>query len=51
MVKNLLAQQETHVRSPEEEMATYLSILAWEILWTEEPGSYSLWSHKESDMT
>ena len=22
----------------EEEMATHLSILAWEILWTEEPG-------------
>ena len=25
-------------RSPEEEMATYSSILAWEIPWTEEPG-------------
>ena len=23
---------------PEEEMATHSSILAWEILWTEEPG-------------
>ena len=26
------------VRSPEEEVATHSSILAWEILWTEEPG-------------
>ena len=25
-------------RSLEEEMATHSSILAWEILWTEEPG-------------
>ena len=25
-------------RSPEEEMATYSSILAWEIPWTEKPG-------------
>ena len=24
--------------SPEEEMATHFSILAWEISWTEEPG-------------
>ena len=36
--------QETRVRSLgwedplEEEMATHSSILAWEILWTEEPG-------------
>ena len=36
---------ETGVRSPgqedllEEEMATHSSILAWEIPWTEEPGS------------
>ena len=57
MVKNLSAKQETEFRSLgqedplEEEMATRLSILAWEILWMEEPGGYSLWSHKESDMT
>ena len=25
-------------RSPEKEMATHCSILAWEIPWTEEPG-------------
>ena len=44
MVKNLLAMQETWVRSLGQEdplkdgMATYSSILAWRILWTEEPG-------------
>ena len=32
-------------------MATGSSILAWRIPWTEEPGSYSLWGRKESDMT
>ena len=35
----------------EGEMATHSSILAWEIPWTEEPGGYSPWGHKESDMT
>ena len=30
------------------EMATHSSILAWRILWTEEPG---VWGHKESDTT
>ena len=48
LVKNLTAMQETQVRSLgqedslEKEMATHSSILAWEILWTEEPGG--LWS-------
>ena len=43
-VKSLLAMQETQVQSLgwedplEKEMATYPSILAWEIPWTEEPG-------------
>ena len=32
-------------------MATHSSILAWEILWTEEPGGYSSWGHKESETT
>ena len=32
-------------------MATHSSILAWRIPWTEEPGSYSPWGHKESDAT
>ena len=49
MVKNLVAMQETRVQSLgqedtlEEEMATYSSVLAWEIPWTEEPGGlYSM---------
>ena len=35
----------------EAEMATHCSSLAWEIPWTEEPGSYSPWGLKESDTT
>ena len=43
MVKNLSTMQETQVQSLgwkdlEEEMATHSNILAWKILWTEEPG-------------
>ena len=44
MVKNLPAMMETPVRSLgwedplEKGMATHSSILAWRILWTEEPG-------------
>ena len=44
MVKNLPAMQATCVRSLgqedplEKEMATFSSILAWEIPWTEKPG-------------
>ena len=43
MIKNLSANQETWVQSLdredllEKEMATYSSILAWKIPWTEEP--------------
>ena len=33
--------------SLEEEMATYSSILAWSIPWTEEPVGYSPWGHRE----
>ena len=32
-------------------MATYFSILAWEILWTEEPGGLQFMGHKESVTT
>ena len=32
-------------------MATPSSTLAWKIPWTEEPGGYSPWGHKESDTT
>ena len=44
MVKNLPAMQETHIESLgrkdplEKGMATHSSILAWRVLWTEEPG-------------
>ena len=44
VVKNLPAKQETQVQSLdqkdplEKEMATYSSILTWEIPWSEEPG-------------
>ena len=57
LVKNLPAAWETWVQSLgwedplEKETATDSSILAWRIPWTEESGGYSLWGHKESDMT
>ena len=57
MVKNLPAVQETRVQSLLWEdplmkgMVTHSSILAWRIPWTEEPGGYSAWGHKESDVT
>ena len=58
MVKNLPAMQETQIRSLgqedslEKEMATHSSILAWRILWTEEPGRLqSMGSQKELDTT
>ena len=35
----------------EKEMATYSSILAWRIPWTEEPGGLQSMGHKESDKT
>ena len=56
-VKNLPAVQETQVRSLgwedplEKEMATHSTILAWRIPGIEEPGGYSPWGLKESNMT
>ena len=56
IVKHLPTMQETWVQSLgledllEKEMATYSSILAWKIPWTEEPG-YSPWGRKESETT
>ena len=44
MVKSLPAKQKTWVQSPDQEdllekaMAALSSVLAWEILWTDEPG-------------
>ena len=54
MVKNLPAVQETQVQSMdqedpmEEEMATHLSILAWKIPRTEEPGRLQSMGSQES---
>ena len=51
-VKNLPAMQETWVQSLgqedplEKETATHSSILAWKILWTEEPGGLQSMGHK-----
>ena len=54
MVKNLPALWEASVQSLgqedplEKRMATYSSILAWRIAWTEEPGRlYSPWVREE----
>ena len=49
MMKSLPAVQETWIQSPgwedllEDSLAIHSSILAWGILWTEEPGGYSPW--------
>ena len=57
LVKNLLAVQETSVRSLgwedplEKEMATHSNILAWKILWTEKPGRLQSMGSQESDTT
>ena len=57
MVKNLLATQETQVRflggeDPlAEDMATYSSILAWEMPRAEEPDRLQFIGSQESDTT
>ena len=54
-VKNLLAMQETWIRSLGREdplergLAAHSNILAWRMPWTEKPGGYNPWGHKESD--
>ena len=54
LVKNLLAMQETQVPSLgwedplEKEVATHSSILAWEIMWTEEPGGLQFMGSRRS---
>ena len=56
-VKNLPAVQETWVQSLdwkyplEKEMAIHSSILAWRILWTEEPGRLQPTGSQELDTT
>ena len=55
IVKSLPAMPEMQVQSfgqedsPEKEMATYLSILAWEIPRTEELAGCSPWSHRRDE--
>ena len=57
MVKNLLATQETWVRSLVgedplgKEMATHSSIFAQQIPWTDEPGGVQSTGLQESDTT
>ena len=56
-VKRLPAMRETWVQSLgqedplEKEMATYSSILAWEIPWTEEPGGLQVHGVTEESHT
>ena len=56
-LKRLPAMRETRVRSLgwedplEKEMATHCNILAWEILWTQEPGGLQATGRRESDTT
>ena len=56
-VKNLPAVKEIRVRSLgwedplEKGMATYSSLLAWRIPWTEEPGRLQSMGSQESDTT
>ena len=56
-VKRLPTMQETRVRSLgwevslEKEMATHSSILAWRILWMEQPGRLQSMGHEQLDTT
>ena len=57
-VKDLLAMQKTQVRSLgqeeplEKEMATHSSVLAWRLLWTEEPDmlQFMRWQRVRQDL-
>ena len=57
MIKNPPAMQETQVQSLgregplEKRIRTHLTILAWRILWTEEPSRLCPQGYKESDTT
>ena len=56
LVKNLRGMWETQIQSLvqedalEKEMVTHSSILAWKILWTEEPGKLQSMGSQESDI-
>jgi len=57
MVKNPPTMQETRVRSLDQEeslekgLATHSSVLAWKILWTEEPGGLQSMGSQKLDKT
>ena len=51
LVKNPPAMQEMQEDPLEKELATHSSIVAWEILWTEEPGGLQSMGSQELDMT
>ena len=57
IVKNLPVMQDTWVQilgkedSLEKGMTTHFNILAWRLIWTEEPGEHSPWKYEELDMT
>ena len=57
MVKDLLAMQETWIQSLgredplEKDMVTHSSMLAWEILWTGEPGRLQSMGSQELNTT
>ena len=57
LARRMEENQETQVRSLcqkdplEKEITTYSSILAWKILWTEEPVGLRPWGREESDTT
>jgi len=45
-IQKMQVQSLGHEDTPEKEMATHSSSLAWEISWMEEPGGYSPWGCK-----
>ena len=57
LVKNLHAMWKTQIKSLvwedalEKAMVTHSSILAWKILWREEPGKLQSMGSQKSDMT
>ena len=46
-----LVTEQQCIKQMEKEMATYSSILAWRVPWTEKPGGLQSVGHKESNKT
>ena len=46
-----LVTEQQSIKQMEKEMATYSSILAWRVPWTEKPGGLQSVGHKESNKT